>query len=742
MATMAAVIGLWVASFYKGQVDIAIYGMNWAGHICGKGVTASAPFQVWINPTVTASLFQTAVCMPHCPIINSTTHLPANDTATIETLETAIGQLSAGNAKTKAEVAISTLDTRVGQLKSEVDYMSTQLGDTSAELDRSTMFCLCNKKAYPDFLAHNANGIDVQALCGQSQASARGYIELPYDDSLSTFVGSGSNLAEDPEVMSKIPCAFKYRTVPTFTRCSPWLSGNSLGRLTLAKGTSGVSDAVSSVYNAASQRIVGITTDISKGSHVLWYACGIALAASIILIYVMSCSCYEDSCQLLTWIVWGVLYGLLVILVGLTSFTVHEFQFYRDRYETTPALATQPEDEYSMYLYGVGMCLSGLMMLCHLVFILPCVCGDNINRAISIIAAASQVFDHAWGLLFYPIFHNIALLIAIGCWLIGLVFIGTAGEVVVQSNGVHTLDYNENFQNAIVFYVLSIVWIVEFMGAVGFMVICGAILIAFFDPPRVDSSGNERGGKTSPIWDSLYLVLGNHLGTAAIGSFFITLVVLIRAALTYLIEYANDNSENEWIAYIRACFQCICECIETCMRYMVTTAYILTVLEGRWFFSAVCGGLSTLIANMGTVMATNYIAFVILWLCKLAVPLGSTTVAYFMLKSGNFGVTDTDLTSSFNLLVPIFIISCLFSFTFMNLLGISIDVVMIAFLKVEQMDQDHPELKILNKEDPENSKIPKSCLQSFRNFLDAKEATKEARAETQPLMANTSKSQV
>jgi len=209
-----------------------------------------------------------------------------------------------------------------------------------------------------------------------------------------------------------------------------------------------------------------------------------------------------------------------------------------------------------------------------------------------------------------------------------------------------------------------------------------------------------------------------------------------------LIDYASENTDNEFIAYIQACFQCIAECVETCMRYMVNTAYILTVLEGRWFFSAVCGGLSTLIANMGTVMATNYIAFVILWLCKLAVPLGSTTVAYFMIKSGNFGVQDSDLTSSFNLLVPIFLISCLFSFTFMNLLAIAIDVVMIAFLKVEQMDLDHPELKILNKEDPANSKIPKSCLQSFQNFLDAKEATKEVRAETQLLIASTSKDQV
>jgi len=427
LATMAAVIGLWIAAFHKGQVDIAIYGMSWAGHICGKGVAASAPYQAWINPTVTASLFQTAVCMPSCPIINSTAHLTTNDTATIATISTAISEMSAGTAKKiNAEAAVDLVETRVDQLKSEVKYMAAQLGDTSSELDRSTLFCLCNPGAYPAFLQHNSNGVDVASLCGTSQAAARGYIELPYDDSLSHYVG-------------------------------------------------------------------------------------------VILIYVMSCSCYADSCKLLSWIVWGVLLALLVILAGLTAFTIREFKYYKGRFETIPALVTQSEDEYSMYLYGASMCVSGILLVSHFIFLLPCVCGDNINKAISIIAAASEVFDHAWGVLFYPIFHNIALLVAVVCWLIGLVFIGTAGEVVVQSNGVHSLEYNENFQNAVIFYVLSIVWIIEFMSAVGFMVVTGAILIAFFDPSRVDGSGTERGGKRAPIWDSLYLVIGNHLGLALFG---------------------------------------------------------------------------------------------------------------------------------------------------------------------------------------------------------------------------------
>jgi hypothetical protein len=279
------------------------------------------------------------------------------------------------------------------------------------------------------------------------------------------------------------------------------------------------------------------------------------------------------------------------------------------------------------------------------------------------------------------------------------------------------------------------------MGAIGFMIVSAAILITFFDN-KADSNPDNPRERKSPLWEGIKLVLSNHMGTAAIGSFFITLIVLIRAIVTYFLEMSKQNDESGVFKYIAACVQCCCECVETCIRYMVSTAYILTVLEGRWFFSAVCGGLSTLLSNAGQVLATQYIAFVVLWVCKLAVPLAATTFAYLMLESGHFGVTMLDVSSSFNVLVPIFVISCLFSFTFMGLLGTSIEVCLIAFLKCEEMHQNYPEFDVM-------SCIPANCAHQFANFTEAKaqqqakkEEELEATAEQQPLMGEGSKEQV
>jgi len=225
------------------------------------------------------------------------------------------------------------------------------------------------------------------------------------------------------------------------------------------------------------------------------------------------------------------------------------------------------------------------------------------------------------------------------------------------------------------------------MGATGFMIIAAAILIVYFDDPRsADDGGTPRKW---PTCDAFRLILCNHLGTAAFGSFFITLVVVIRLIVTYFLYQLQQNNKSEWVKYFVACVEACCQCIEDCMRYMVNTAYIVTVMDGSWFFSAVCHGLWALIKNAGTVMATNYIAFLILWLCKLSVPLGVTSLAWVMIESGKFGCNQYDFSSTFNVLVPIFVISAVFSFTFMGLLGQSIDVILLAFLKKEEIEAEH-----------------------------------------------------
>merc|ERR1719331_1822125 len=111
--------------------------------------------------------------MPSCPVVNTTHHIPMNDTQTIATLAAAVDGLT-GQDKVVAESAVTTLNGRVTDLKNEVKYMTAQLGDWQHELDRTHMDCLCNPKACPSFLTHKDAHHDIAALCGAQTASVNG----------------------------------------------------------------------------------------------------------------------------------------------------------------------------------------------------------------------------------------------------------------------------------------------------------------------------------------------------------------------------------------------------------------------------------------------------------------------------------------------------------------------------------------------------------------------------------------
>merc|ERR1719183_309070 len=99
--------------------------------------------------------------------------------------------------------------------------------------------------------------------------------------------------------------------------------------------------------------------------------------------------------------------------------------------------------------------------------------------------------------------------------------------------------------------------------------------------------------------------------------------------------------------------------------------------------------------SMDQIFATNYISWMIIWLCKLAVPVGATFFAHVMIQGGHMGVTQSELSTVFDILVPVFIVSCIFSWTFMGLLDTSIEVCLVAFCKLKDIDDEHPELKVM-----------------------------------------------
>merc|ERR1711959_759921 len=60
-----------------------------------------------------------------------------------------------------------------------------------------------------------------------------------------------------------------------------------------------------------------------------------------------------------------------------------------------------------------------------------------------------------------------------------------------------------------------------------------------------------------PVIGAFNLCISNHMGTAALGSFFITLVVVERIIVAYFLKKAEDGDKSGTVKYIAACINCI-----------------------------------------------------------------------------------------------------------------------------------------------------------------------------------------
>merc|ERR1712196_393303 len=113
---------------------------------------------------------------------------------------------------------------------------------------------------------------------------------------------------------------------------------------------------------------------------------------------------------------------------------------------------------------------------------------------------------------------------------------------------------------------------------------------------------------------------------------------------------------------------------------------------------------------MSQIVATNYIAWAVIWLLKLCVPLTTTFLAHLMVQSGSFGCEQEELHSTFNVLVPVCLIALVFSFTFMGILDTSIEVILVTFCKLkdvqEEIAEEHPGVDVM-------SYVPKNIAQHF-----------------------------
>lgn len=218
----------------------------------------------------------------------------------------------------------------------------------------------------------------------------------------------------------------------------------------------------------------------------------------------------------------------------------------------------------------------------------------------------------------------------------------TAEEIVDNLNQwINNTDENlQHFSPFFQYYVLfSVFWISEWILAVSYMIIAGTAIRIW---NRNLNPKSEQCGLIKTVGQILFY----HVGSAAFGSFLITLIQIPRAILLF-IQSRTKNTDNRYLKYIYCCIQCLLACFEKCLRSLTKTAYVFVVADYNSFLTAASRAVNLLLKNVLQAASLEGLTWLTTMLAQLFVAFASTMFLVFRLY-GNLSNYVNDIQASIN----------------------------------------------------------------------------------------------
>lgn len=97
------------------------------------------------------------------------------------------------------------------------------------------------------------------------------------------------------------------------------------------------------------------------------------------------------------------------------------------------------------------------------------------------------------------------------------------------------------------------------------MTIAGAIAQFYY------AKGHADAMPSSPVWSSFKVTLIYHMGTVAIGSFILALLMFIRIVLEFIqrrTKYFARTKYTSWLKYIMGCISCFLWILEKIVKFI------------------------------------------------------------------------------------------------------------------------------------------------------------------------------
>eukprot|EP00929_Paragymnodinium_shiwhaense_P003806 TRINITY_DN10446_c0_g1_i3.p1 TRINITY_DN10446_c0_g1~~TRINITY_DN10446_c0_g1_i3.p1 ORF type:complete len:932 (+),score=213.90 TRINITY_DN10446_c0_g1_i3:88-2883(+) len=170
----------------------------------------------------------------------------------------------------------------------------------------------------------------------------------------------------------------------------------------------------------------------------------------------------------------------------------------------------------------------------------------------------------------------------------------------------------------------SFLWNNAFLISCGQCIIAGAVGIWFFKP-----QGQKR--MSAKVITATKNVFRYHAGSLAFGSFLLAVVQFLRYFMMYMEKQAQAQ-KNQVMVIVLKVMQCCMWCLEKCLKFLNSQAYIQVALMGTNFCTSARAAFSLILRNFlrfGVVMSVGW---VVEWVGYCFITLVTALVGYLLLK--------------------------------------------------------------------------------------------------------------
>ncbi|KAG8194228.1 hypothetical protein JTE90_024559 [Oedothorax gibbosus] len=203
-----------------------------------------------------------------------------------------------------------------------------------------------------------------------------------------------------------------------------------------------------------------------------------------------------------------------------------------------------------------------------------------------------------------------------------LILLQPLSKPLVDAQGKVTYPIETFFQVLRWLSLFGFLWMTQFVFACQNFVVAGAVATWYFT--------RDKHKLGNPIWKSLGILIGHHLGSAAYGSLIIAIMKAIRALFRMLQKYMD--SQNQRCDIFWKIFQCCLSCFESYLKFLSKNAYIMIVIYGDGFCASARRAFATLTANILRIAAVDSIGDFILFIGKMGVTVSVAFIALEMLR--------------------------------------------------------------------------------------------------------------